>query len=126
MRMRLTKNFYLSEFDCHDGTPVPESYVGNVVELAKNLQVIRNEIGVPIEIISGYRTNTWNKKVGGAPKSKHKTAEAGDLSQRKYTPKQLHTIILSLIKQGRIHDGGLGLYKSFVHYDIGASRRWNG
>jgi uncharacterized protein YcbK (DUF882 family) len=124
--MKLTKNFSLSEFACHDGTPVPESKIDNVKALANNLQVIRDELGAPLQILSGYRTPTWNTKVGGAAKSMHKEAKAADLTTKGLSPRQLHAKIASLIKAGKIADGGLGLYRGFVHYDIGAVRRWNG
>ena len=122
--MKLTKNFQLSEFNCNDGTAVPEKLVPNVMELAINLQVIRDEIGEGITILSGYRSPAWNKKVGGKPGSYHMKAMAADLSVKGLTPKKLHTVILKLIKEQKIKDGGLGLYPGFVHYDIGPSRRW--
>ena len=122
--MKLTKNFQLSEFACNDGTPVPEKLVCNVVLLANNLQALRDELGEPLIINSAYRTSAWNKKVGGAPKSMHLQAKASDLTTRTKTPKQLKAIILKLIKEGKMQDGGIGLYPSFVHYDIGPARRW--
>ena len=125
-KMKLSKNFQLSEFACHDGTPVPESLQCNTILLANNIQVLRDDIDESLTILSGYRTPSWNKKVGGAPKSMHLKAGASDLTTRSYTPAQLHARILKLIKAGKMKDGGLGLYKSFVHYDIGPARRWKG
>ncbi len=124
--MELTKNFQLSEFACHDGTEVPDELIPNVHELAKNLQVLRDEVGESIEILSGYRTESWNTKIGGAKLSQHKEAKASDVICRTKTSKELHKIILRLIKENKMRNGGLGLYKSFVHYDIGPVRRWNG
>jgi uncharacterized protein YcbK (DUF882 family) len=124
--MQLTNDFNLIEFACHDGTPVPEELIPNVQALAKQLQVLRDELGVPIFILSGYRTPAHNKKVGGAPGSQHKKAKAGDLTTKTLTPKQLHKKIEALIAAGKMKNGGLGLYKTFVHYDIGPVRRWNG
>ena len=35
-------------------------------------------------------------------------------------------IIIKLIKAGVIYNGGVGLYDTFVHYDIGGQgRRWD-
>lgn len=124
--MKLTKNFILSEFSCNDGNPVPESKICNVQVLAHNLQVLRDHIGEPITINSGYRTPSWNKKVGGATNSMHLQAKAADITTRSHTPKQLRSIIEKLIKEGRMRNGGLGLYKSFLHYDVGPVRRWVG
>ncbi len=124
--MQLTRNFNLIEFACKDGTPVPEKLVPNVKALAEQLQVIRDEIGEPIHILSGYRTPSHNTSVGGAKASQHLQAKAGDLTTKKYSPKELHTKIERLIKAGKLKNGGLGLYRGFVHYDIGPVRRWNG
>jgi uncharacterized protein YcbK (DUF882 family) len=120
----MTKNFQLSEFACNDGTPVPAELVPNVEKLAVQLQVLRDELGEGIHILSGYRTPSWNKKVGGKAKSQHLQAKAADIITPTKTPKQLKAVIEKLIKQGKMKDGGIGLYPSFVHYDIGPVRRW--
>jgi uncharacterized protein YcbK (DUF882 family) len=122
--MKLTKSFQLSEFACNDGTQVPESLIPNVKELAKNLQVLRDEIGESLTINSGYRSPSWNKKIGGVKSSMHLKAMASDLVCKSLTPKQLKSVIEKLIKEGKMKNGGIGLYPSFVHYDIGATRRW--
>ena len=36
--MKLTENFNREEFDCKDGSKMPDSVLVNVKELAKNLQ----------------------------------------------------------------------------------------
>ncbi len=64
--MQLTKNFNIYEFTCKDGTLVPKNLIGNVQELAENLQVIRNYIDTELTLVSAFRTDSWNKKVGGA------------------------------------------------------------
>lgn len=123
--MQLTKNFSLHEFYTHDGTPVPEKYMNNVRELAKNLQVIRDEIGEPLRINSAYRHPAYNKKIGGAKNSQHLTASAADLTAKNYTPKQLAAVIERLIKEGKVKQGGIGIYPGFTHYDIrGKKARW--
>lgn len=123
--MQLTKNFTREEFDCRDGTKVPDNLLSNAQELADNLQVLRDYLGEPVHINSGYRTKTYNKKVGGKAASKHLKAQAGDLTVKSKTPKQLHTIIERLIKQNKMKQGGLGLYPGFVHYDVrGVKARW--
>jgi uncharacterized protein YcbK (DUF882 family) len=123
--MQLTPNFDLEEFNCRDGTPVPPEFMGNVRELAANLQVLRDDIGEPLHVNSGYRTPSYNKKVGGKPASKHMKAQAGDLVTRSYTPKQLAAKIEKLIAAGKMKQGGLGIYPSFVHYDVrGTKARW--
>lgn len=125
-KMILTKNFSLNEFACKDGTPVPKIYYNNVQMLANNLQILRDHLGVPVEITgSGYRTPSWNKKVGGVENSEHLTASAADINAKGYTPKQLGAVIEKLIKEGKMKQGGLGIYAGFVHYDIrGTKARW--
>ncbi|GAA3623273.1 hypothetical protein GCM10022397_06230 [Flavivirga jejuensis] len=53
--MRLTTNFSKMEFDSRDGAVMPDSIIKNIKELAKNLQVVRDYLGEPIHINSGYR-----------------------------------------------------------------------
>lgn len=122
--MRVSKHFLRREFNCKDGTAVPDDYICNVITLASQLDIIREEVGEAIYISSGYRTIKHNKKCKGAKNSKHLTAEAADLKTLNTTPDQLYFCIIYLIKAGKIKDGGVGLYDNFVHYDIGKPRRW--
>lgn len=123
--MKLTENFTLEEFACADGTPVPKAFVGAVTVLATNLQVLRNELGEAIHINSAYRTPAHNKAVGGKVNSQHIKGTAADITCRSKTPKQLAAIIEKLIASGKMQQGGLGRYPSFVHYDIrGTKARW--
>lgn len=123
---QLTKNFSLAEFHCKDGTEVPEQYYDNVQEVADNLQVLRDYIDVPLYISgSGYRTKSHNKRVGGVTHSQHLTASAADITTKHHTPRELADIIEKLIAEGKMKQGGLGVYKSFVHYDTrGVKARW--
>lgn len=124
---QLTKNFALHEFACNDkaNTPVPCDLLPNVTRLADQIQIIRDYVGIPIHINSGYRTKAYNDAVGGSPKSQHLQAKAADMVTNKYTPKQFAAIIKKLIKEGKILQGGVGVYPSFVHYDIRLTEaRW--
>lgn len=122
---QLTKDFHIREFKCNDGTKVPIELESNIRMLATQLQVLRDYIGVPIHINSAYRTESYNVKVGGSPKSQHKLGKAADLVTSTYTPKQLAAIIKKMIKEGKMMQGGVGVYPSFVHYDCrGTEARW--
>ena len=129
--MQITKNFNLKEFrsNLHNKAgfevfQVPEYLLGNVKTLANQLQVIRDYIDLPIKINSAYRTPLFNKSVGGAKNSQHLYAKASDL-KTELEPKKLYDIIEYLINDGQILEGGLGLYPTFVHYDIrGTKARW--
>jgi uncharacterized protein YcbK (DUF882 family) len=116
--MQLTENFNLEEWRCKDGTPVPDNLVCNVQKLAENLQVLRDYLGEPIRLNSGYRTPAYNRKIGGAPKSQHTLGKAADITVKSKTPKQLKAVIEKLIKEGKMHNGGVGLYSGFIHYDV--------
>ena len=123
---QLTKNFHADEFKCKDGTPVPMEYKGNLIELATNLQVLRDVLKRKITITSGYRSPSHNKKIKGASKSSHLNAKAADIKVEGLTPSQVKIQIEELIKRGMMKNGGIGLYASWIHYDVSTTRRWNG
>ena len=126
--MKLTKNFSKSEFECKDGSKMPEDVFENVKELAFNLQIIRDCIERPINLTNAYRSLSHNRSIGSKDTSQHIKGKAADLQVDGIEPNYLYTIIEDLILKGKIKQGGLGLYNTFVHYDIffdGANkRRW--
>jgi len=123
----VTKNFSLREFRCKDGTDVPDELKDNVVLLCENLQILRDHIGKPIRIISGYRSPKYNRRIGGARKSQHMLAKAADFKVAGMTSHELKQIIEDLIREGKMMKGGIGLYTSFTHYDVrGRNARWRG
>ena len=122
--MKLTNNFNLNEFNKHN-FPLTETVLRNIQELAKNLQVLRDEVKKPIKITSGYRDPSYNKKIGGATQSRHLTGQAADLKIVGYTPKQVAAIVEKLIVDGKMKQGGLGIYRTWIHYDTrGTAARW--
>jgi uncharacterized protein YcbK (DUF882 family) len=124
---KLTANFGLSEFRCRDGSGVPEELLENVQLLADNLQVLREHLGKPIRVISGYRSPKYNRKIGGARKSQHMLAKAADIKISGMAPGEIKRVIEDLITLGKMHPGGVGLYKTFTHYDVrGRNARWYG
>lgn len=124
--MRLTKNFTKREFKSKDGSKMPIEVLENVKELAFNLQVLRDFLGEPLRINSAYRSEAHNRAVGGSSKSQHLLGKASDLRVKGLDSDDLYHIIESLINDGKMKEGGLGLYNSFVHYDIrGTKARWN-
>ena len=123
--MRLTKNFKLSEFDCKDGSEMPSQLLPNVLELAESLQELRNVLNTPIKINSAYRSLEHNARVGGTNSSQHLFAKAADIVVKGKTPAQVATMIKLLILQGKMKQGGIGIYDNFTHYDIrGYKARW--
>ena len=124
--MKLTKNFDSKEFDCKDGTPAKGSDLENVKVLASNLQVLRDHLGKPITITSGYRTVSHNaKQQGSSPVSQHLYGRAADIKVAGMTPRQVANEIEKLIASGKMRQGGIGVYPTFTHYDIrGTKARW--
>lgn len=53
--------------------------IGNLKRLCEWLEVLRERVGQPIVINSGYRSPQLNKKVGGAGTSNHLTGCAADI-----------------------------------------------
>ena len=125
--MQLTDNFKLSEFRCKDGTDVPDDLRENVQLLCENLQVLRDHIGKPIRVISGYRSPKYNRRIGGAKRSQHMSAKAADIKIKGMKPSEVKSVIVKLIKEGKMMPGGVGLYTTFTHYDVrGRNARWYG
>lgn len=121
--MKLTPHFLLSELTSHDGTPVPAKYIANARAICERAEVLRAEVG-PLFVTSGYRTASWNRRVGGAKGSFHLTASALDLTSRSVLARDLAKLYEALIKAGKVPDGGLGLYNNWIHIDLGRRRRW--
>jgi uncharacterized protein YcbK (DUF882 family) len=127
MSCKITPNFSLSEFRCRDGSDVPADMMDSVRLLCENLQVLRDHIGKPIRVISGYRSPKYNSRIGGARRSQHMLAKAADIKISGMTPAEVKKAILELIKEGKMMKGGVGIYKTFTHYDVrGRNARWYG
>lgn len=122
----ITEHFTREEFDCHDGTAVPPSMRISLKELCNNLEILRDHLQRPISITSGFRTIIWNEKQGGAPKSQHLSACAADIKVKDLNTNTLAGAIEKLIAHGKMKQGGLGIYDTWVHYDIrGTKARWD-
>ena len=122
---KITTNFSLDEFKCKDGSEIPNDVLPNIIELAKNLQVLRDAIGKSITINSGYRSPKYNAKIGGVKDSQHVKGKASDLRVAGMTPKEVALVIEGLIESKKMKQGGIGIYPNFTHYDIrGTKARW--
>lgn len=114
----LSNNFKVKEFACNDGSDtVPISD-----ELVSLLQKIRDHFGVAVTINSGYRTSTYNKKVGGATNSQHVKGTAADIVAKGVDPLTVAQYAEYLMP----NSGGIGVYQTFTHVDVRTSRsRWD-
>lgn len=116
---KLSTNFRVREFACQDGSD-PVFVSDRLVEI---LQAVRNKFGQPVNITSGYRTVSHNKKVGGVTTSQHLYGTAADVMVSGVRPSDVADY-LELIMP---NTGGIGRYKDFTHVDVRSVKsRWNG
>jgi uncharacterized protein YcbK (DUF882 family) len=134
---QLTKNFNLSEFlyskwfDKETQSLVIKMYnetnsiQHNIQKLANQLQTLRNEVGVPVIINIAYRPVFYEVSKGRDKTSQHTKGKAADITAQGLKPKYVAAKIEQLISSGDMLQGGLGVYPTFVHYDIRKTRaRW--
>ena len=121
---RISRNFHVKEFHSKDGARVPlRSYRALGWLAARYLEPLRAEFGV-VNIYSGYRSESYNRAVGGAPLSRHRydlapLQVAADVSCHRGTPHDWYELL------DQLGAGGLGLYPGFVHVDRRPGRaRW--
>lgn len=87
--MKLSSNFSLSELlrsqtatrrGYKEQFEPPAEIIKNLRLLVENvLQPIRDILGTPIRVSSGYRCPRLNKRIGGSPTSQHRFGMAADL-----------------------------------------------
>ena len=114
----LSDNFKVKEFACNDGSDtvlISDKLVGL-------LQKIRDHFGAAVTINSAYRTESYNKKIGGATKSQHVNGTAADIVVKGATPLEVAQYVEHIMPDS----GGIGVYQSFTHVDVRANRsRWD-
>jgi uncharacterized protein YcbK (DUF882 family) len=77
----------------------------------------------PLMIGSGFRTQRTNAALeGAAPASFHLRGLAADITLRGVPPGDLGLAVWLLSQ--RLGFGGVGLYRGFVHVDLGPRRAW--
>lgn len=116
--LKLSENFRLYEFACADKSD--EVLVSD--ELVDLLQKVREHFGKPVIITSAYRTQSYNKKVGGTSGSRHLTGEAADFVINGVSPAKIGYYLEGLSASG------IGVYASggFVHVDVRENGKWRG
>ena len=114
---KLSKYFTLYEF-VKPETTITTQVRGNLIFLAKNLDVIREALKKPIIITSGYRSPEHNRKVGGAKFSAHLEGKAADITTPHLTNEELW-YFCKRFWRGRIES--LEATPTWVHLD---TRQW--
>lgn len=108
IHIQLSKNFTKEEFSCkccNDCEINPT--------LVNRLQLVRDIVGVPIYINSGYRCSKHNKEIGGSSKSQHILGNAADIRIKNHSVKQMYEICKQFFT-------GIGIYpeQNFIHVDL--------
>ncbi len=110
--MKSSENFSNDEIKCKCGCGLGE-YTKIHFE---NMETLREELGKPITIISGCRCKTYNRKAGGAARSRHLPrrgkCDASDISVSGMKPEDVAALALSL---GIF--GGIGVGETRIHVD---------
>ena len=106
---KVGQHFKVKEFACKDGSQVVfiDSYLVSI------LDILRNQVGKPVIINSGYRTPARNETVGGAKYSYHMRGMAADIRINGMTAKEIAN------KLNKITPAGCGIivYNAWVHID---------
>lgn len=126
--MNLTKNFDFNEFTSSktarilgiDNTIKDDKVYDNIRNLVVNiLQPLRDNIGKPIYINSGFRCEKLNNTIGGVPTSQHLLGEAADIVVDNKEPFDVAKMILDL----ELPFDQLGLYDTFIHVSYSDKHR---
>lgn len=107
-----------------NSTPPREMWT-NIVPTIRLVDDLRGFLGVPIVILSSYRSPSYNAAIdGAATKSYHMQFRALDIAVAGKTPSQVFAVLKNWRALGKFR-GGLGLYSSFVHVDTrGSNATW--
>jgi N-acetylmuramoyl-L-alanine amidase len=107
--------------------PPPRSRWNNIANTAKMLDEIRERIGHPVKILSGYRNDAYNNCIKGEPGSLHTRYNAIDWTSSGRTVNEWHEIAQQVRSENPVFMGGIGRYdsKNFVHIDTrGTQSDW--
>lgn len=111
---QLGKHFKVKEFACKDGSQIVfvDDYLYTI------LDILRNKLGKPVIITSGYRTPEWNAKCEGAKYSYHMRGMAADIRVNGMSAKELANKLNEIVP----NECGIIVYKSWVHFDVRTCR----
>ena len=116
---QVSEHFRVREFRCKDGS----DKILISEELVLVLEKLRSKLSCSININSGYRTKTHNKKVGGSTVSKHLKGMAADIICKK-DGKTVPAKTVCLAAQDLGLDGIAYISSSATHIDVRGYRWW--
>ena len=116
--IRVTEHFMASEFRSKLW-PSPGWQIA--WPLVDGIEALRSRLGVPVRVVSGFRSRIHNATVGGVSGSLHLRGLAADIV---VLGRDVDSIALAARAVGL---GGVGTYyrDGFVHVDIGHRREWS-
>ena len=84
MNMKLSRNFTLAEMVATSHRKLQDTPTLDVIQNLQKLcvlvlQPLRDTVGAPVYINSGYRSKRLNARVGGVPNSYHLLGKAADI-----------------------------------------------
>jgi hypothetical protein len=103
--------------------PVNKSVVDGIIKIAKGMQEVRAYLGnQPITVNSWYRDPVTNRRIGGAPQSRHLSGDAVDFVVQGISPREVNRRLESFWG----NRGGLASASVFTHIDArGYRARWS-
>jgi hypothetical protein len=105
----------------------PKEYWPRIVPVLKFIDRELKPAMGEFEVMSGYRTPSYNKSAGGAKNSRHQYFEALDLQpKRSLTRAETHALLDPIWRaKGKAYNLGLGLYGGVrFHVDTYRYRTW--
>ncbi len=124
---KVTDHFKYSDFICKccQRLKLINEFYGTV----EKLEQMRQELGFPILVDSGYRCPFHNNAVGGKPESMH-LVFAADVRPEIKADEDMSIFELKLHSMidlaEKLNFGGIGIYDMFVHLDSRKRKaRWN-
>lgn len=105
----LTPHFSKKELACHCGCGACDVDP----ELLEKLEILRIWFDFPMAVTSGYRCQSYNKRVHGAPNSQHLKGRAVDI---RMTDTILRFRLIELAMKAGFR--GIGVNKEFIHLDV--------
>src|SRR5512139_1850952 len=122
----VTPHFQAAEFDqpqrygCPP-CPYPVQWITQrLLPLCQQLELLRTALGErSIEIVSGYRTEWYNRAVGGVKLSMHCAGRAADIVVTGVSARDVQREVARLLQIGGLPlIRGVGRYPTFTHLDI--------
>ena len=117
----ISPHFTLAEMACKDGS----DKVLYSTELMAMLEKLRDYGGFTVHINSGYRSPSYNRKIGGASKSQHTLGTAADIVVRK-DGKTVSSKLICCLCQTIGFKGVAYISESAVHVDMRSSGMYRG